>query len=339
MTELERKRNRSIDIEKGIAILCVVLGHVICEVYDNTTYNQNLIFKICYSFHMPLFIYISGYLIGKKENYSNAWMMRKVKTLLCPYVFWTLIYCIIYDSYSIKEILLVRPAYWFLINLFIYHFVTWVCSKTKYPAVIEIACYMLFVLAHLYFRDANLIIKNVVLFFVFYLMGKYVSKFDLDKKKIFVNLSNWSILFYPISMIFFTYKQYDEYVTFICENSFITNVNLVKAIMYFYNHVIVAVLGVLFVVEIVKRITNILKNCHACDVLSYLGKVTLPIYMLHEYFFISFFNTPFLNALVSFLISVICSVIIYEVFSLVNIINIEYVFGSRGSLLRNIKQK
>ena len=72
-------RNRKIDVLKGIAIILVVLGHVIVGYYDTLYYQTNLIFKICYSFHMPLFIYISGYLVGKKEKYGNEWLGNTVR--------------------------------------------------------------------------------------------------------------------------------------------------------------------------------------------------------------------------------------------------------------------
>ena len=46
-------RNTRIDIAKGIGIILVVLGHA----------NLNMVLtNIIYLFHMPLFIFISGYL-------------------------------------------------------------------------------------------------------------------------------------------------------------------------------------------------------------------------------------------------------------------------------------
>lgn len=44
-------RNKSIDIAKGLLILCVVIGH--------GTQNQSLS-DFMYRFHMPLFLILSG---------------------------------------------------------------------------------------------------------------------------------------------------------------------------------------------------------------------------------------------------------------------------------------
>ena len=63
-----RERNRMLDSLKGFAIFLVVLGHVIQTVFAPDSYDSNVIFKIIYSFHMPLFIFISGYLSGCKER-------------------------------------------------------------------------------------------------------------------------------------------------------------------------------------------------------------------------------------------------------------------------------
>lgn len=53
------QRNQILDILKAVAIFLVVVGHVTVSLYPEN-YNEELIFKVCYSFHMPLFIFIGG---------------------------------------------------------------------------------------------------------------------------------------------------------------------------------------------------------------------------------------------------------------------------------------
>ncbi|WP_367118171.1 acyltransferase family protein [uncultured Clostridium sp.] len=56
-----KTRLNFIDILKGIAIVLVVLGHIL--------YNQNNLIRIwLYSFHIPLFFIISGYLLNFKKD-------------------------------------------------------------------------------------------------------------------------------------------------------------------------------------------------------------------------------------------------------------------------------
>ena len=62
------KRNRSIDIIKGIAIYCVLWGHCIqCMAEDVNFFNLGAV-KFIYSFHMPLFVLISGYLFFRTSQ-------------------------------------------------------------------------------------------------------------------------------------------------------------------------------------------------------------------------------------------------------------------------------
>lgn len=68
-----KKRNNYIDLVKGVSIFLVVLGHHKTEL---TTY--------IYSFHMPLFFFISGIFHSNYSSYKE-FFIKKVKSLLFPY--------------------------------------------------------------------------------------------------------------------------------------------------------------------------------------------------------------------------------------------------------------
>ena len=59
LTEKPSQRNQTLDVLKSVAIFMVVVGHVMVSLYPEN-YNEKFIFKICYSFHMPLFIFLAG---------------------------------------------------------------------------------------------------------------------------------------------------------------------------------------------------------------------------------------------------------------------------------------
>ena len=81
----------------------VVLGDLIQNNYDD--YLDNPIFNFIYSFHMPLFFFLSGYTTAIKENmdgdngYSISSLGRKIsgkiKHLLIPAIVWAFIFCAI----------------------------------------------------------------------------------------------------------------------------------------------------------------------------------------------------------------------------------------------------
>ncbi len=75
----ENPRITEIDVAKGIGILLVVFAHV--------NYTSFLL-EYIYSFHMPLFFVLSGFVFDRKRYLSFAdFLRRRVKNLICPYIF------------------------------------------------------------------------------------------------------------------------------------------------------------------------------------------------------------------------------------------------------------
>ena len=70
-----KKRIEYLDIARGIAIILMIIGHVIGK-----GWKMNLIF----SFHMPLFIIVSGYFF--KEKKIKDFLINIFKKLILPYV-------------------------------------------------------------------------------------------------------------------------------------------------------------------------------------------------------------------------------------------------------------
>ena len=118
-----RKRFDYLDYSKVIAIILVVLGHI-CSEGNIKTY--------IYSFHMPLFFIISGYLF----NYSNVnsckeFINKKIKVCLIPYLTFSIINILGYYLLSGLSFIVLRNnlletikfcgigALWFLPALFI----------------------------------------------------------------------------------------------------------------------------------------------------------------------------------------------------------------------------
>ena len=65
MTTNIQKRNQNIDIIKGIAMCLVIWGHSLQYASnERLDFFELPVFRIIYSFHMPLFAAVSGYLLG-----------------------------------------------------------------------------------------------------------------------------------------------------------------------------------------------------------------------------------------------------------------------------------
>lgn len=88
---MERHRDKTLDLAKGLSIMLMVLGHAI-QFSFGTAYivsNQffdNPLFKSIYTFHMPLFMLISGYLFfesNKKKSFREV-MSTKLRGIGIP---------------------------------------------------------------------------------------------------------------------------------------------------------------------------------------------------------------------------------------------------------------
>lgn len=91
------QRNIYLDIAKGITIILVVLGHSIqygSFEYLHAQFFQDPLFVAIYSFHMPLFMLISGYLFrGSICRHSFKYNIRtRFMSLLLPVIIWNSIY-------------------------------------------------------------------------------------------------------------------------------------------------------------------------------------------------------------------------------------------------------
>jgi len=84
-----KKRFEYIDTLKGFAILCVIWGHSIQFLRNNDDSFKNPIFEFIYSFHMPLFFFISGYFFmsSLKIDFID-FIKNKFTQLLLPCLMW-----------------------------------------------------------------------------------------------------------------------------------------------------------------------------------------------------------------------------------------------------------
>lgn len=114
------------DMMKGIAMLLMVMGHVIpwtlgeptflhrpiCAVTQNEAWNS-ILYKLIYSFHMPLLFFVSGFLFYKAFDNSKEYMKRfvgkRTARLLVPYI----------TTGTLLYLARGHWGYWFLQDLFV----------------------------------------------------------------------------------------------------------------------------------------------------------------------------------------------------------------------------
>ena len=198
------KRDATIDITKGIGIYLVCLGH--------TTSNEILL-KWLYSFHMPLFFFLSGIFHSQTENYIE-FLKKKTKALLVPYLFFAITLFMFFllvskkIGFSAGENLSVKENFigifigteikdlsqvswggqlWFLLALFlvanIMYFVKKLSLKTQILVNILMIIVNIYLTKKLNFKLPWSFLTSLMAF-NFYWFGNYFRKDILNRKNI-----------------------------------------------------------------------------------------------------------------------------------------------------------
>lgn len=127
------ERNPSIDVIKGILIILVVIGHILRGSLDDNTLRY-----VIYSFHMPAFFFVSGYLLNLRKIKDLSFreiMHRYWNRMLRVWCIAWIIYSIYVfkDNFSVYDLLsnIVNPYYhlWFVPSLFLMTIIVWVIIK------------------------------------------------------------------------------------------------------------------------------------------------------------------------------------------------------------------
>ena len=116
------KRNLSFDALKGIAAFLVVVGHICMGLMQMN--NEVILHDIIYSFHMPLFIFVTGFFLPKAlnriEGISEAisFLRDKAVRLLIPLMFIPTLYFYITNGSWDNFIKILVGPHWFTYVLF-----------------------------------------------------------------------------------------------------------------------------------------------------------------------------------------------------------------------------
>lgn len=177
------ERIKWVDVAKGLCILLVVAGHTGIPVY--------LVLWI-FSFHMPFFFFISGFLYNNHKYTPIQFIFKRVKSLLLPYAIFSAIVILlmpIYASHEVTIFELPSIAYdvfchgwasdnytyplWFIPVLFVVEVVYMLLCRL--PNIIKVICIILLGLLGivLYWKNISFVytLPSVCTAIVFYYLG------------------------------------------------------------------------------------------------------------------------------------------------------------------------
>lgn len=136
------ERDKSFDFIKGVLIFLVVWGHCIHFFVDGD-YLLDPFYIWIYSFHMPLFIFVSGYFATRTVNGDIVTcIMTRWHRLFLPALIWTIIRFFSVNIRTVEELGLLQSVYnsfrgiWFLYCLFALYVIACLAFKSKYKYTI-----------------------------------------------------------------------------------------------------------------------------------------------------------------------------------------------------------
>lgn len=285
------KRIEWIDIAKGIGIILVVIAHTQMPSYSMFYGNDNVVRLLIYSFHMPLFFFLSGMCFKNDGITFKEFLAKKIKTLILPYFTFSVIWIafesalsILNHSFSLNFLLREFKSYllqirnhaiWFLTCLFVLELVFFVISKVLKRKLFLVVFTILFLLLGVIYRErinANLvwnidIIPMAMPFFTLgFLLKPYILKIKGNNLRLFLAFIICMIMNQITNAV--NCKFFGKHYIGMYENSYC------NYILFYLS----AFLGIMAIVELSKVFEkSIIKKP-----LIYIGKNSLLYFGLHQ---------------------------------------------------------
>lgn len=186
---MARERLIWADSLKGWLMILVIIGHAIQSLLlDECNYNH--VWNLIYSFHMPVFMAVSGWLayreIPRKTNYFDT-VKRRALQLLVPYFVWSFIQFAQSGNYTIdnlSKMILYPDAYlWFLWVLFwicvLFNLAQLIAAKCKINEMYTIGGFCALLLVLMMVAEIRMFgFQFLAYYFLFYTIGYCLHKFD-----------------------------------------------------------------------------------------------------------------------------------------------------------------
>ncbi len=275
-------RIQYLDLVKLFTIYLVILGHVIAMMVNGYAVGERL-YAIIYSFHMPLFMLLSGYFISNKSLNKpfNDFLITKAKQLLLPTLTCTII-CVIYIYFARNYVDLrteIIGNSWFLKTLFVYYLIFHIVKHISLNdwLLMFVSCFLLFVIPYASTLQINLL-------FPYFWGGYMLRKYNILEK---ISFSwKYSFIFTLIFVVVYFFQRYYNIPNYIAidVNSILLSGHL---IVYRY---IVGFSGCLATITIVSSIYHFYDRFGQNEGgLSKYGKWTLGVYVLQTVLIINIF--------------------------------------------------
>lgn len=280
---MNQQRLISFDILKLFTIFLVLWGHCIQHLLSSNHLDEP-VYRIIYSFHMPLFLMISGYFSNSSMKLNfKTFLYKKTTNLILPCITWALFSYVIFNLILYNEdinilsfnqiYIYIKDEFWFLKCCFICYLITFLCYKTK--------------LKKKYWIPIALLISINMSYQVNLLYPAFIIGFILKENPIilkFINKNSRTLIIIFIVMLFFLNKEYWNVHSL--KNEFF-NHNYISILKEIYTRLFKIVIGLIGSLSFISMFNILFVNNNPKEKILRMftdwGKYTLEIYILQTY--------------------------------------------------------
>lgn len=264
-------RDYLFDNYKAFLIVLVIISHFTDMNYTNNSLLYTLKWLIV-SFHMPAFIYISGYF--SKREHSILTLIQK---LLIPYFVYECVYYILYTFILHKEtgfyFMYPKFSLWYLLALFVWRAATPYVKKIPGHMLLAVAAGLFIGLSGM--KSNFLSIPRILVYYPFFLAGFHMDRsfFDRFRSKNIRILSACGIAAFILFLILDPFhKMYDPKIFYGRYNYAYLDQSVPEGIL---------VRLVCYLIGFAMTFMTAFVMTEKQNIFSYLGSRTMPIYILH----------------------------------------------------------
>lgn len=272
MAATVKKRDYLFDNYKALLIFLVVLGHFtdLCAKNNNFLYTLKWLIS---AFHMPAFIFVSGY-FSKKD----APVSKLIEKLLIPYFVYECLYYLLYTYVLGKQtgFYLIYPKFslWYILALFFWRLITPYMKKIPHHMLLAITAGLLIGCSGI--KDNFLSIPRILVFYPYFLAGIHFDRETLTRHRADIRYRRWAIigiLAFVAFLIFDPIHKTGSVKTFYGRYNYdflgLTPIQgiAVRTLVYLVGFGLTYAIALLMTEKELK--------------ISYLGVRTMPVYLFH----------------------------------------------------------
>lgn len=257
---------------KAILIFLVVFGHFLLPIHSSRGICVNAVYTWIYLFHMPAFIFVSGF-FSKKYVTNGANDIRKIIGFIVLYILYSLPTWISTALIAHKSVNFFSPtsAQWYLLCMALWYIIIPYCAKLKAVPMLIISIAIGLLVGLDINAGAFLSLSRCIVFFPFFLAGFHFDGLCLHTIKSQYKTIALLILLIALISTFLFPEFYNKHISILYADSAYSSAIIgviERAIWYLLSNILVGAL--LFVIP------------HRPLPFTYIGQRTLAIYILHR---------------------------------------------------------